>query len=320
MAVNIILRRIDKGNLFFSLISLISCSILLIFILFQKQLRTVTYIFLIFIIISEILNNVGNLFQTLDPEKYMESYKYQITVLCLISFSDILTYFLLLFFTYCSIKIIKETNKSIKQKVVFFILISFLISFIYVIVYLVIALKNKDKFIDVRFKNFYYKGDKNGDVFTDQFYFMSMAHTLIIITLSHSIYQNVHSLLIFMKEKLKNDKVNAPKIAKLMKILFRYSVISIMYWIFLIPRIIMVSLSPKDFAIRDIIYLFSESAFCLRGFFLFINTLMSSKVQTLIKRFIEVKIKHYLLMNFGNTKRNSDKKKSIESAPLLVIE
>ena len=60
----------------------------------------------------------------------------------------------------------------------------------------------------------------------------------------------------------------------------------------------------EDNTLRDIIYLLSEAFSCSRGFLLFVNSLMISKIQTIINKFIEVNIKHYLLLNFGSFSKN----------------
>ena len=71
------------------------------------------------IFISEILHNIGNIMlDKLDiSDGNISSYEAKnLSALSFIAFSDIFTNLLFIFFTYCSIKLIKETNKLIKKK------------------------------------------------------------------------------------------------------------------------------------------------------------------------------------------------------------
>ena len=291
----IILQRIQTGNTYFSLLSLLLSLFLMFLILINKQLRSsLTYTFLMFIFISEIVNSVGNMIQSLSSKQCN-----QFLILVLISFSDIFTNLLFLFFSYCSITLIKETNRLIKNKVKFYIIISLIVSFLYSIILLIIGLINKtDKsYIDVRFKNYYSKNDKN-DIKSSKYYYFSLIHTIFIMLISCFTIHYFYNLLIFMNEKLKNDKVNSRNIAILMKILFRYPLIILLLLIFFIIRIGFVTFSDENNKLRDISYLLSESLFCLRGTLIFLSTIKSSKLQDIITRFIEVNIKHYLLLNY----------------------
>ena len=112
-----------------------------------------------------------------------------------------------------------------------------------------------------------------------------------------------------MKEKLKTDKVNSEKIVKLFKNLLRYSLICILYWIFALPRLILVYFCGEDNQVRDMFYLFSETFFSIRGLLIFLNTLMNTKIQLILSRFFEVNIKHYLLLKFD---KSSSNKKGLE--------
>ncbi len=101
-----ILERIKQGNLLFSILSLVTCTAIIILIFFQKQLRSITYTFLMFIFGSEIIHSVGNIIlDTIKDKNYKEK---NIAALCILSFTDMFTNILFVFFTYCSIKLIKE--------------------------------------------------------------------------------------------------------------------------------------------------------------------------------------------------------------------
>ena len=307
----IFIQRINDGNLYFSLLSMItSILILILLIVRKKELASLTFSFLKWIFCSEIINSIGNLIQSID--KYYEN-KYPFLVfssLSLISFSDIFTNILFFWFSYCSVKCLKETKREIKDSVNKFILISFIISFIYFLFVLIInlATKNEDySFVDIRFKFYYYENDKNKyrKKFGPQFFIFSFCHTLFIMLISMYSSKYINEVVLFLWEKQKNDKVNSRKIVKLIKILMNFSFTHLLYWLFLIPRILFVGECGEDNTLRDIIYLLSDSFFCLRGFLLFMNSLMISKIQTIISQYIEVNIKHYLLLNFGSFSKSS---------------
>ena len=307
----IFIQRINDGNLYFSLLSMItSILILILLIVRKKELASLTFSFLKWIFCSEIINSIGNLIQSID--KYYEN-KYPFLVfssLSLISFSDIFTNILFFWFSYCSVKCLKETKREIKDSVNKFILISFIISFIYFLFVLIInlATKNEDySFVDIRFKFYYYENDKNKyrKKFGPQFFIFSFFHTLFIMLISMYSSKYINEVVLFLWEKQKNDKVNSRKIVKLIKILMNFSFTHLLYWLFLIPRILFVGECGEDNTLRDIIYLLSDSFFCLRGFLLFMNSLMISKIQTIISQYIEVNIKHYLLLNFGSFSKSS---------------
>ena len=125
-----------------------------------------------------------------------------------------------------------------------------------------------------------------------------------------------------MNEQLKTDKVNSSNIAILMKILFRYPLILLLLMIFLLIRIGFVIFSSENNNIlKDISYLFSESLFSLRATLIVLTTNKSSKIQDIIKRFIEVNIKHYLLLNLGQfSKTNNNNGKRVKLEEVLELE
>ena len=300
---DIIIKRIDEGNYYFSTISFLSSILLLFLIVFEKKLHSLTYKFLMFIFISEIINSFGNLIQLRRKDNDIVS---KAILLILLSFSDLCTYILFLGYSFCSIKVIKEANKTIKNKIKKFILIPIIISVIYSSILLIITIVSNDTKIDIRFRNYYYKDDKN-EFDSKLYYLCSCIHLAILIGISFFIFMNIYKVLVFMKEKLMNDKVNSKKIAELYKNLLRNALICVLYWIFIIPRLLFVSICDEDNQIRDIIYLFSETFIYLRGFLICLNTLMNSKIQNVINRFFQVKIKYYLLLNFKRLKKKLKK-------------
>ena len=318
MSTNIIIQRINKGNLFFSILSLLSSLLLFLLIIFKSQLRTsLTYKFLMYIFISEILNSIGNIIQSVSYDK-----DNQIVILFFISFSDIFTNLLFLFFSISSIELIKKANRLIKDKTKAYIIKAFIISFVYLVIVVIIGFiasnasnaSNLKEKINVRFHDYYSNQDKEKKDFSLFFYFfVSLIHTAFIMIITFFTTINFYNLLLFMFEKLKNDKVNAHNIALLLKILFRYPLILIIILLFFIIRIGFVTFCDENNLLRDLFYLFSDSLFCLRGFLISLNTMKSSKIQNIYNKFIQVNIKHYLLLNFGQfSSRKISEVKNVE--------
>lgn len=317
-----ILERITKGCFLFSILSLITSLLIIILIVFQKKLRSITYTFLMFIFASEIFQSIGNLLIDFT-EKNEDNFKAKnIAALCLISVSDIFTNLLLVFFTYCSIKLIKETNKLIKRYVPRFIIISLAFSLVYMIIYLILGLKEENG-VDIRFREFYSKEDIEEEKFPKIFFVLSSIHIFFLIVFSVVSLRNTCIVLSFLGQKQKMDKANFKSIARLIKILRRYPIICILYWIFLIPRIIFVSTTSKQNILRDTIYLISEALLRLRGFLIFLNTFRSSKIQLIIYKIIQIDIKHNCLLNLKlcgkrNIPRNKSNTKNEAEKPLIV--
>jgi len=311
MKEKIILERIKFGNKLFSILSLISCILILILILLKKELRSLTYNILKFVFCSEILHNIGNLIQAYDGNKKL--------ALSFLSFSDIFTYLLILLLSFCSVKLITETDRTYKDKYFKYILISLGISFTYFICFLIVGLFHSD-YIDIRFKDYYYKEDKDDYNNNKSFYYLSCIHTVTLISISFLILHYTQIVFQFLNNKLKTDKVNSAKTVGLIKILLRYCIISFLYWVFLIPRVLVVCIGEEDDIFRDFIYLFSESFFCMRGLLLFLNTISSSKIKMMVSMFIEINIKHYILLNYRkySKKKIQIKNSQIDEEPLII--
>ena len=315
-----VLERIQQGSLLFSIFSLCTCVLITLLIIFQKQLRSITFTFLMCIFGSEIVQSIGNIILDKIPINEIFPKAKNITALSFIAFSDMFTNLLFVFFTYCSIKLIKESNKLIKTKVPRFIIISLIISVVYMCTFIGVSLSRNDSIgiIDIRFRKFFTKDDIPFLSLT--YYILSSVHIFFVMVLSIISLRNTCVVLNFMKEKQQTDKFNAPSIARLRKILGRYPAICILYWAFLIPRIIFVAISEKQNLLRDCLYFVSESFFRLRGFLIFLNTFRSSKIQMIIYRIIELKIKHDCLLNLKviSTKRKNSRAKSDKELPFIT--
>jgi len=313
-----IFLKIHNGGVLFSFFSIVCCIALLLLLLFNKTLRSLTYNFLSRVFISEIIGNIGHLleiFKFSENENISKGW-YTKFPYFLIPFSDIYTMLLFCFFSYCSIELIKKNNINIKAKERLFFIISFLVAFIYtIIIFFVFFFDLGDN------RPFYYYGDSS--------YYIIFIHIGILVCMICYIFYNTFIVIQFMKEKQKSDKINSWKIAKLIKFLFRFPLICFLYVIFYIISLpLSIHHELKDnvagieydekYKIAFIFILFSNSFFNLRGFLIFLNTIKTNKVEILIKRIIEVNIKHNLLLKFdifskkGKEIKDTDKKKDDE--------
>lgn len=310
-----ILSKINNGGLEFSIVSLVCCIAILLLIFFNKILRSLTYNFLICIFISEIIGNIGHIYEYIVnvDENEQKNYNgwYRKGHFFLIPFSDLSTMLLFCFFSYCSIEVIKKRNSNIKTKEKMFFLISFLTAGIYSIIFLILAsYLDSLKFGDGDDISFYFF-KKN---------FLRFIHISIIIVMTLYISYNTFVVTQFMKEKQQTDRVNAWKLAKLIKVLFRFPLICFLYWIFYLLSLISEDIDNNfNYKITFIFRLFSVSFFNLRGLLIFLNTIKTNKVEVLIQRIIEINIKHNLLLKFDlfSTKikkviKENDKKKELE--------
>ena len=291
-----ILSRFYNGGLEFSIISLFCCFAILLLIISNKILRSLTYNFLCFVFISEIIGSIGNICE----------YKKDNEALCkkssffLIPFSDAFTMLLFSFFSYCSVELIKKANRNIKKKERLFFFLSFIIALFYASVIFLLLYLLKDKNI-----RFYFYEDPT-------YNYIRFIHIGILICMNIYIFYNTYNVIQFMREKQNSDKINAWKIAKLIKILFRYPLICILYWLFYIISLPLSS-NCETKKITLIFQLFSVSFFNLRGFLIFLNTIKTNKIEVLIQRIFEVNIKHNLILRFDlfskKRRKMQDKKK-----------
>ena len=296
-----ILNRIYRGGFIFSILS-VTCSIFILFLIgFNKILKSLTYNFLFWIFISEILCSIGNICEFKIEDKKLLCKKGS---LFLIPFSDIFTLTLFCFFSICSVELIKKSNRKIKDQEKKYFLISFILAIIYsIIVSPILAFKDtKDK----NFRFYFYEDSKLN--------FIRYIHVSILTLMTCFIFYKTIIVIQFLDEKKKSDKINSWKIAKLIKILFRFPLICLLYWIFYIPTLFI----NENKKISHIFKVISMSFLSLRGFLIFLNTIQTNKVQIILERFFEITIKHKLILSFdifSHKKRRStfkNKEKSID--------
>ena len=92
MNSDIIIDRLRTGDLIFALCSLSLSTLLFFLILLNTNLRSLTYDFLMFVFLSEMIHSIANI---------IEYAKVELASMLLIPLSDIFTFSLFCFFMYC---------------------------------------------------------------------------------------------------------------------------------------------------------------------------------------------------------------------------
>jgi hypothetical protein len=263
---------------------------LLIIIASNKNLRSLTYDFLMFVFLSEIINSIGNIIEYSGKK---------LASTLLIPLSDIFTMMLFCFFMYCSCEQLIKSNKNIKNKKKLFIPISAGLGLIYgVILLIVFHTQEQDNTYFYFYNN---TGDKN-------LKFICYIHVGILFLMSVYICFKTFILLRFLKEKQNSDSANSWKIAILVKTLFRFPIICILYWLFYILYIF-INLINGEYKIKYLLKLFAKAFLCLRGFLFGINTIQTNKIQILIEKIWEVHIMHNIILKFNICPKKGSKNK-----------
>ena len=276
-------------------------------ILFNKILSSLTYNFLILIFISEILNSIGNIVDYYIHNNNKCIGTLNIISLALISCSDVLTMILFCFFSFCSIELIKKSNRNIKEKENKIFMISLGISLIYAIIIcliIIIIYTNNDS---IQFRLYYSNfldfsfSESNKKAMSIQ-----IIHIIVLFCMTGYVFYNIISVINFLREKQKSDKINSWKIAKLKKVLFRFPLVCLLYWIFFL---LTMTVKDEEFKLAFIFRLLSVSFLRLRGLLISLNAIQTNKIQMILQRFIEIDIKHKLIyFEFFSKKKKSNEK------------
>lgn len=288
-------KRLKTGDLIFSICSLALSVFLFNLILFNKKLRSLTYDFLMYVFLSETIHSIGNIIEYAEKPLISK---------LLIPFSDIFTMTLFCFFIYCSCEQLIKSNKEIKTKKKIYIQISAGISIIYGIIFFITFKIQEDDAI-----YFYFYESNKTDENKKKLDYLRFIHVGILFLMSAYICYYTFVLIKFLKEKQSSDSANSWKIAILVKILFRFPIICVLYWFFYFI-FILVSRIKDELKIKFLLKLFAKAFIGLRGFLIAMNTIQTNKIQVLIEKIIEVHIMHncILKLSFMNKKKKSIKK------------
>ena len=130
--------------------------------------------------------------------------------------------------------------------------------------------------------------------------------------MSGYIFYKTLILIKFLKEKQSSDSTNSWKIVILIKTLFRFPIICVLYW-FIYFIYIFFSLTDKNIKIKYLLKLFAKAFIGLRGFLFALNTSQTNKIQVLIEKIIQVHIIHNFILQLNCLGR---KKKFAKNQPL----
>lgn len=280
-------NRLKTGDLIFSICSLVISVFLFLLIACNKNLRSLTYVFLMCVFVSEIINSIGNIIEYSGK---------LLSLKILIPTSDMFTMALFCFFMYCSCEQLIKSNKSIKNKKKLFIAISGVIAIIYGLAFLFIFRSKED---EQDYKFYFYEYSSLN--------YIRFIHVGLLFIMSGYICYNTFNLLKFLKEKQRSDSANSWKIAILAKTLFRFPIICILYWLVYIIYIFFSQIG--EYKIKYLIKLFAKAFLCLRGFLLGLNTMQTNKIQVLIEKIWEIHIMHNFILKLNFLNRNKKKTK-----------
>ena len=135
---------------------------------------------------------------------------------------------------------------------------------------------------------------------------IQIIHIIVLFCMTGYVFYNIISVINFLREKQKSDKINSWKIAKLKKVLFRFPLVCLLYWIFFL---LTMTVKDEEFKLAFIFRLLSVSFLRLRGLLISLNAIQTNKIQMILQRFIEIDIKHKLIyFEFFSKKKKSNEK------------
>lgn len=277
-------KSLIYGNVFMSGISLVFSLAMTIFILINSKLRSLSYIILCCIGISESFQSLGFLI-SLIPENNTRCLIAQIFIV----FSDSWTMLFLSLLSYCTYSLVIKNKREIYNKKKLFILIGFIGGSIYSIIIFLIhylvsiqKLKNDDK--EKKWCHNYIKlmgiVKKEEKFFGSiiPFYVINWIMVIFIIVL----YMKIGT---YMKQRSREDPVNSCKIMAICNNLSYYPGFGFFGWaittIFLFP-LETKSLGPINHLKLMLTYL-SGIFVCLRGFLISLFFFTSNKIWSIIK-------------------------------------
>ena len=256
------------GNLFMSILTLVSSLLIIIVFLFNDNLRAPNYYFLLAIAISELLGSVSIITNFgLDEEQTLISF-----VLNLIEiFSDFFVTLFITFIAYCIYILIVKSERDSNKKIKLFIIVGTIVSILYTIILAMVHnITTKGSYSKIKFG--YY----------NQSICQLIHYIIILIMTAINIFFFIRTI-IFLNAKNKQDKKNGYKLMKTRNLLINYPLIGTSWIVlslisFIIQKIISTN---NDIGKLRLIYIFIFIANLftyLRGTFIFIIFIKSKKV------------------------------------------
>ena len=263
------------GNLFMSILTLVSSLLIIIVFLFNDNLRAPNYYFLLAIAISELLGSVSiitNFGLDKDQSETLISF-----ILNLIEiFSDFFVTLFITFIAYCIYILIVKGERDSNKKVKLFIIVGTIVSVLYTIILAIVHIKSAPENSYSKIKLGYY---------SDNQCISQLIHYIIILIITAvNIFFFIRTI-IFLNAKNKQDKKNGYKLMKTRNLLINYPLIGTSWIVlslisFIIQNIISGN-NDNDIGKLRLIYIFIFIANLftyLRGAFIFIIFIKSKKV------------------------------------------
>lgn len=244
-----------------SFISLISSLLIIIIFVAFSNLRSLTYIYILFIGFSEI---IGNLPFCL---KYIFKKMNNSFFISCIAFSDSFTMISLLSYSYLISNYLKTNNQKILKKKCAFLMFTIIISFIYcgLIILLDVELKN--------IRIIYFEQEKKTSI--------KNFHLIINLIISFVNLFLINYTVNYIKKQAKNDIKNAQKILSVCRNLYNYPIIGCLGWLFSSIYFFFELFTKNNkhiIRMRNCFSVFTIIFFHLRGTLIFYEFIRSPKV------------------------------------------
>lgn len=273
---NTIQNSIIQGNLFLGIISLIFSIIVIVWFFCVNSLRSLTYYFLLCISISEIIGSIAQIINSVTPQTINISILW-IFINFMELFCDSSTLIFLAFLCYTIYSLVKMNNKELADKKTMFIIIGFSCSFAYSGIVVLV-----DHFLQKRNHNiiikalYYFNNETN---FT-----MKLIHQIAMTIIIVVILFYVINLVIFIRQRAKEDPLNAEKILSVCRTLYNFPIVGSIGFIFTwFVLVLNFSLSFKESSTQVRVFnafsLFGNLFTVLRGLFVFLIFISTKKVQ-----------------------------------------
>jgi hypothetical protein len=271
-----LMQTAKDGNLFMSILTLVSSLLIIIVFLFNDNLRAPNYYFLLAIAISELLGSVSIITNFgLGEDQKLISF-----ILNLIEiFSDFFVTLFITFIAYCIYILIVKSERDSNKKIKLFIIVGTIVSILYTIILAMVHITTEDTTEDSysKIKLGYYSDNYNQSIL--------IHYIIILIMTAINIFFFIRTI-IFLNAKNKQDKKNGYKLMKTRNLLINYPLIGTSWIVlslisFIIQKIISTN---NDIGKLRLIYIFIFIANLftyLRGAFIFIIFIKSKKVTTI---------------------------------------
>lgn len=270
-------ENIIQGNLILAIVSLFFSIIVIVWFFCVNSLRSLTYYFLLCISISEIIGSIAQIIYATCKSFINRKTIEFINFMILFCDSNTLAFLALLCYTIFSL--VKNNNKQLVDKKNLFIIIGFSFSLIYSGIFTLV--------------HFFIKTDKP-EIIKALFFFpkpssMQILHQSVMTVIIIVILFFVINLVIFIRQRAKEDPLNANKILSVCQTLYNFPIVGSIGFIFTWFVLAFNLLKFNDCeAVRVRLFgsfsLLGNLFSVLRGLFVFLIFVSTKKVQNQISQ------------------------------------